>query len=306
MKTSKQSLLAVLFQFVAGTTLLLSNNNNSNMFCMAAGMIHYWKTDELDGTHVSGHNIERVGSGWILKGVGDVDYDATKPANQNYADLIWQDTGGKVEIWFLKKNENTGEAYRHSSKHLETVDLSWRFVGVVDIDLDGTADIVWQHNDGRIHYWKMLNGNIAARVDYLNPRAMNKNPWRLEGVIRLGRPYLVFRNAGGGQVTLWDGKLEGSNGNYVLTGYHAIHYHENVGPEWRLCGGGDIENDDMFDEIIWQQKNNGMVHYWKICSFGDCVISRGDVANPGTSWQCAGAGDVDGDGIDEVVLQHWE
>ena len=42
-----------------------------------------------------------------------------------------------------------------------------------------TDDIIWQHNNGQVHYWPMRNGQ---RLGGVNIHAPVGSEWRLQGV----------------------------------------------------------------------------------------------------------------------------
>ncbi len=59
------------------------------------------------------------------------------------------------------------------------VGSEWRLQGVGDVNNDGTDDIIWQHNNGQVHYWPMRNGQ---RLGGVNIHAPVGSEWRLQGV----------------------------------------------------------------------------------------------------------------------------
>ncbi|RPJ54029.1 MAG: hypothetical protein EHM24_32230, partial [Acidobacteria bacterium] len=55
----------------------------------------------------------------------------------------------------------------------------WALRGVGDVTGDGTADIVWQHVSGQVHYWSMQGGQRTGGVNVATPVG---NDWALRGV----------------------------------------------------------------------------------------------------------------------------
>jgi hypothetical protein len=52
-------------------------------------------------------------------------------------------------------------------------------VQVAEAQPRGTADIVWQHASGRVHYWAMQGGRRVAGIDIFN---LVGGDWTLRGV----------------------------------------------------------------------------------------------------------------------------
>ena len=45
---------------------------------------------------------------------------------------------------------------------------------------DGTDDLLWQHNDGTVHYWKILNGQRQGGINIGGTGPVGPE-WRLIG-----------------------------------------------------------------------------------------------------------------------------
>ena len=60
-------------------------------------------------------------------------------------------------------------------------DPGWRAVGVCDLDLDGSPDIVFQHvSTGDVAAW-YLNGETFRVGTFLNPKNPGDANWKLVG-----------------------------------------------------------------------------------------------------------------------------
>ena len=78
----------------------------------------------------------------------------------------------------------------------------WRLRGVGDLDGDETDDILWQHQNGQVHYWPMLNGQRVDGLDIYTP--VNQG-WVLRGVGDVdgdGTDDIVWQHQNG-QVHYW-------------------------------------------------------------------------------------------------------
>jgi len=155
-----------------------------------------------------------------------------------------------------------------------------------------TADIVWQHSSGQVHYWPMQNGVRQGGVDIFTPVG---SEWTLRGVGDVdgdGIGDIVWQHVSG-QVHYWPMK------NGVRQG--GVDIFTPVGSEWTLRGVGDVDGDHVAD-IVWQH-SSGQVHYWPMRA----GVRQGgiNIFTPvGSEWTLRGVGDVDGDGTADIVWQH--
>ena len=75
---------------------------------------------------------------WRIAGTGDINGDG-------YADLVWQNSNdGTISAWLMRGTQILGASVLNYSP----VNTSWKIRGVADVDGDGKADIIWQHDAG--------------------------------------------------------------------------------------------------------------------------------------------------------------
>ena len=155
-----------------------------------------------------------------------------------------------------------------------------------------TADIIWRHRNGQVHYWPMSNGKRTGGINIYTPV---DRAWFMRGVGDVngdGTDDLIWQHQNG-QVHYWP--MRGGN----RTG--GINIYSPVGPDWTLKGSGDVNGDGTAD-IVWQHRN-GQVHYWPMR--GGERTGGFDIYSPvGPVWALKGVGDVNGDGTDDIVWQH--
>ena len=107
---------------------------------------------------------------------------------------------------------------------------------------------------------------------------------------------VLLQNANG-QVAIWE--MNGTNqipGGVAAAG-------PNPGTNWKAVGAGDFNGDGDSDVLL--QNTNGQVAIWEMN--GTNQIPGGVAAagpNPGTNWKAVGAGDFNGDGDSDVLLQN--
>jgi len=109
--------------------------------------------------------------GWQVAGTSDADGD-------NVPDIMWFNaTDGRMVWWLMNNNGTRREAVNMGA----SAPGGWQVVGVSDIDIDGSPDIMWFNtSDGRMAWWKMnIDGtrNSAASMGSSAPGG-----WTVEGV----------------------------------------------------------------------------------------------------------------------------
>jgi glucose/arabinose dehydrogenase len=119
-----------------------------------------------------------TGPDWEIFGTGDSDLDGN-------LDLYWQHrTTGALALWRLLNLPNlSGQIFFASGLPLSASpsDPGWRAVGLADLDLDGSPDIVFQHvPSGFVATW-YLNGITVRSGTYLNPSNVGDSNWKLVG-----------------------------------------------------------------------------------------------------------------------------
>jgi hypothetical protein len=103
---------------------------------------------------------------------------------------------------------------------------------VAKADARGTADIVWQHSSGQVHYWPMLGGQRTGGINIFTPVGSD---WTLRGVGDVdgdGTADIVWQHSSG-QVHYWPMKAGQRMGG--------INIFTPVGTDWTLRGVGDVD-----------------------------------------------------------------
>ncbi|MFN7141193.1 MAG: hypothetical protein ACK4UN_17830, partial [Limisphaerales bacterium] len=70
----------------------------------------------------------------------------------DYADLIWQTTDGRVAVSFMKGGFIDRSFYINDGR---SVGIDWQLVAVRDMTGNGYNDFIWEHTDGRTAVWLM-------------------------------------------------------------------------------------------------------------------------------------------------------
>ncbi len=219
-----------------------------------------------------------------------------QPLTVGSDDILWQHIGGQVHFWPITNGTRDGGFDIAGSG---PVGNDWRLVGAGDFNGDGADDILWQHFGGQVHFWPVTGGARTGGLD-IGASGPVGNDWRLVGAGDFngdGTDDILWQHIGG-QVHFWP-ILDG-----VRQGGADIGASGPVGNDWQLVGAGDF-NGDGTDDILWQHMG-GQVHYWPIRDGarqgGVDIGASGPVGN---DWRLVGAGDLNADGTDDILWQHF-
>ena len=134
---------------------------------------------------------------WQIAAVADLNRDG-RP------DIVWQHvTQGLVSAWLMNGTTLVeGRLLTPST----VADTDWRIVGSGDFNLDGNADLVWQHRtSGQASIW-FLNGTTLVSGTLLSPPGVADTNWQIHAVTDLnadGQPDLVWQNVSTGYLAAW-------------------------------------------------------------------------------------------------------
>jgi hypothetical protein len=212
---------------------------------------------------------------WRLAGSGDVNGDG-------FADLVWQNTtNGTISLWLMHGTMLLAAA----PVNYFPVINSWKIRGVADVNGDGKADIIWQHDDGSLAVWMMNGFNVTAGLLLSIPKVADLN-WLVAGAGDVngdGKADLVWQNLANGTVGVW--YLDGATVIQTKT-------LTPVAPDlnWKIHGVGDV-NGDMKADLLWLNESTGEVGVWYLDGF--VVTGYGLLSIPRVgdlSWTMVGPG----------------
>jgi hypothetical protein len=161
-----------------------------------------------------------------------------------------------------------------------------------DFDGDGRSDVLWEYVTGTRVIWRMTGTTYSAAA--IGSPGVTPYVAGIGDVSGEGRASIVYYDFGTNLVTIW--RMNGflKLGSYTLG---------PVGPGWYIEGIGDL-NGDGYADILWRHTNGLVVAWlmhWNGTSFTYTVRTYGGV---GSTWTMAGIGDLDGDGLADVLWLH--
>jgi plastocyanin len=111
-----------------------------------------------------------AGRVWHVAGVADFNQDGE-------ADLLLRHKNGYVVVWFMRGTQFLGRTLLLNGEPVPPV---WRIAGVVDMNNDRQADVVWQRPDSTIVVWFMsgilpTRGPRLAHLPRMNARIVGLN-----------------------------------------------------------------------------------------------------------------------------------
>ncbi len=162
-----------------------------------------------------------------------------------------------------------------------------------DIDRDGRADLIWLTSSHSVDYWIL---NPDGTLGSSGTTAIAPIYWAIKAVGDIdkdGTADIVFRDTSSGFVSCWLLNPDGSRKSVHTVG-------GPVSTSWIIAASGDIDGDGTMD-VIWRNQVSGQVAYWLLNTSGtrkSAGVIGGAVS---TSWVIAAAGDIDRDGIVDLI-----
>jgi len=212
---------------------------------------------------------------WRVGGTGDINGDG-------FADLVWQNSNdGTLSAWLMRGTQVLGASVLQYSP----VNPSWKIRGVADVNGDGKADIIWQHDAGWVGVWLMNGYNVISTMYLSVPRTTDPN-WVIVGagdVTGDGMADIFWQNRSTGQLGVWF-----MNGASVIAVRYLSTYVSDL--NWKIHGVGDVTGDGMAD-LLWQNEATGAVGVWYLNGstvIGQYLLSIQTLSD--LSWNMVGPG----------------
>jgi hypothetical protein len=184
---------------------------------------------------------------WKVAGIGDLNGD-------RHPDVLWRHaTEGWLAVWTLQNNLVTATNYLSINR---VADPAWRLGGVGDVNGDRFADLVWQHDDGRLAVWFMQSQNVVGTA--VLPYNVGPNSrWQIAtigDVNKDGYADIVWQTTDA-WLAVW--LLQG--GSVLLTQYLSIPQMPDA--NWRIKAVASPDSTGH-PAIVWRHSQRGDVALW--------------------------------------------
>jgi hypothetical protein len=226
---------------------------------------------------------------WHIVADGDFNGDGV-------ADLIWRNDG-TGQFYFMPFTA-AGMPAPGSVFYTEP-NPAWRIVATMDVDGDGTSDLVWWNSStGQVYAMRMAGGAITNQATiYTEP---NTN-WKIVGSGDFAgsgkKNQLLWWNAMTGQVFL---QTVGYSGGTFSTSGTIIYTEPNT--TWQIVATADLNADGRTD-IVWRNSASGQV--FVMLMNGGTITSSGTVyTEPNQAWQIVATGDYNADGKSDLLWRN--
>ena len=209
------------------------------------GAVALWQMDGLSAAQVTYLGPGPVDLAWQIAGTGDLNGDG-KP------EIIWRHSAGWLYAWFMNGTSLQQGAYL-TPNHIDT--SLWKIVAVADMNGDGKADLIWQHDAGYLVVWYM-SGTSMIGSSSLTPASVAGNDWKIVGAGDLNgdlKPDLVWQQTSTNRLGAWI-----MNGTVATS--TVLLNPSQVQPGWKVRGVVDLNGDGVSD-LVWQH-TTGAVGAW--------------------------------------------
>jgi hypothetical protein len=170
--------------------------------------------------------------------------------------------------------------------------------GSSDINGDGRADLLWQHQGtGVLSAW-FMNGTSLAGASALSPAQVTDTNWKIVGTgdfNRDGHADLFWQH----QVTRLMGIWYMNGTQFVGPGLLSNNTVSDT--NWEIRAIGDM-NGDAWPDLVWQHRAQGSIVVWIMNGttlVAGKALSAGAVSD--LNWKIVGAADFNGDQLLDLV-----
>ena len=215
------------------------------------------------------------------------------------SDILWQNQStGLLSAWRMS-GVNLLEGVLLSSNTGAPAlvpDTQWKIVGTPDLNGDGRADLLWQHDQGWVAVW-FMDGERQIRGDLITTSALSDLGWRIVATGDVdgdGMPDILWQHTDG-RVAVW--YMDGWRyrmGDVIASLSDS---------SWRVVGAADVNGDRRLD-LVWHHATRGDVAVWFMA--GKVLLDAVQVNESlrDMNWHIAAVSDLDRDGSPDLIWQN--
>ena len=269
-------------------------DSDNIMFCgLSLGEIRrFVRREEFDLAR-SCYNL-RQSKGSFRHGIVAGDYDGD---GKDEIGLLRNSDGNVFILRFDSNLRLSEEASNWQVGHLS----EWASACSANLDSSGKASLVGVRNrDGNFYAWQEDSPGVLVQL------AQNTDPDPASDWVKVVAGDFDFNNAGQDEIVA----VSNLEGNFYMYKFDGTDWLEQVtsntepgsGSNWADLVAGDFDNDGQ-DEIVAVRNFDGSFHMYKFFDAPDRLEEVAANARPGSGsqWVVLGSGDLDGDGVDEIV-----
>lgn len=206
-----------------------------------------------------------------------------------------------IPYWVVVQAYNTAVVSSYSAPLQFEVRVPAPTGPVRDMNQDGRPDLIWQHiTQGYVAAWTMAGDRMISSI-LTNPGRVPDTNWRIVGSGDFNgdtKPDLVWQHITDRWLAVW--LMDGAN---VLDSA-SITPAKVSDTNWQIATIADLDGDGKSD-IVWQEKTEGWVGAWLMNGVNlKQSVSLSVERVPDTQWVIKGAGDMDGNGKQDLIWQH--
>jgi len=255
------------------------------LWVLPDGELHVW--DTLNATSYQDFFLGAPDpTVWQVAGTGDFNGDGQ-------GDILWIDRRDQLlSLWEL--SDTRPVVMTPGTQNAPQYFSGPGVAGTGDIDGDGITDVVWAGTltpgVARTETWLMSRGSTTPKsttiVDSSTDVPLGVGNFDGDSLHRAE----ILRRANDGTVTV---ALNG--GSPTVLGAAAR--------DWVYKGVGDF-NGDQTSDVLWQNSVTGDISIWLMSNGAISVGTYSGTVTPDSGWSIQRVGDVDHDGISDIVWKH--
>jgi hypothetical protein len=210
----------------------------------------------------------------------------------SFFDIVWwEQASGQTQAWLM----NGTTLVEERLMGMENPAL-YDVVGASDVNRDGKPDLLlWYRSVGGV-YVRIMDGTTPGALYRIG--GANATMWSVVGGMDLdadGTGDILFRRSDG---VVWAWRLNPGTPPTVAA---IVRIGSASVANW-ICatGVGDINGDGQCD-ILWERVSPHSAYIWVMMPGGTGVASQGTIAAEAANWSPRGAGDYDGDGLEDLL-----
>ncbi|MFO1306624.1 MAG: FG-GAP-like repeat-containing protein [Burkholderiales bacterium] len=220
-----------------------------------SGSVAYWYMPNGPSPEYA-QVIYAGGTGWSLVHTGDFDGD-------DYTDLVWQHSDGRVAVWLMQGDTTAGFSAKAAAVILGR-GSGWVPKIVADFDGDGLADILWQHaatNTTAVWLMDGMQAKVGGTLVVMDgatgwtvTHAETDSPWNA---------WLLWRHLNGSTAASYS--VQNLYGDLLSSD-----------PDWRVTHAGHFDVNGQ-PSLLWHNSASGQTHLWTgVAPFPRSAILSGD------------------------------